>query len=226
MGEKDRMESTYRDYSASGHTRRWSGPGNDYLLHTKWGVIEECLRRAGFKADGALVLDLGSSAGASIPRLTSLGCSPRSIACIDIRHETLRDGRSMHPHTLFVQSDALHLPFPNERFDMVHQSVMMSSALDERRRYAMAREMVRVTKRQGLVLWYDLRYPSPFNPNFRPIGRREIQRYFSDCQSRILSTTLIPHLSRALAPISWRACRLLERIPLLRSHLLAVIKRD
>ena len=85
--------------------------------------------------------------------------------------------------------------------------------------------MLRVVKKGGLIFWYDFRYPSPGNPNVSPVTKKHIYNLFPNCHINIKSLTLIPHLSRSLAPFSFTACRILEKIPILRSHYVALIRK-
>ena len=65
-------------------------------------------------------------------------------------------------------SDAMRkgaqLPIPNETFDFV---VYFSLAPDLKRR--VAAEMIRVMKRQGLIIWYDYHVNNPSNKDARGI---------------------------------------------------------
>jgi hypothetical protein len=85
--------------------------------------------------------------------------------------------------------------------------------------------MLRVVKPTGLILWYDFFFDNPKNVNVRGIAGREIQRLFPGCSVKLQRVTLAPPLTRRLAARSWLACSLLEAIPLLRTHLLGVIRK-
>jgi hypothetical protein len=85
--------------------------------------------------------------------------------------------------------------------------------------------MVRIVKSDGLILWYDFRYDSPRNPNVRGIEKAEIRSLFPDCGIELHRVTLAPPLARGVVPISWIAALALEKIPLLRTHYLGVIRK-
>ena len=87
-----------------------------------------------------------------------------------------------------------------------------------------AAEMLRVVKPQGLILWYDFRYNNPRNSNVRGIGAAEIRGLFPGRQVELRKVTLAPPLARTLVPISWMAALALEKIPLLRTHYLGVVR--
>jgi SAM-dependent methyltransferase len=225
VSERTRIERIYRQYAGSGRFEgRWaSGPGQTHMLDRQWSATARLLRRAGFDPAGARVLDIGASQGQEVRRFLEIGCRPERVVCLDLMLEIMVQGRRAHPTVPFVAADALRLPFGDARFDLVHQSVMVSSAVDRQRRAGIAAEMLRVTRRGGFIVWYDVRYLNPFNPNTRPIGRRDLRRWFPDCRGEIVSLTLIPPVARLLGPVSTSLCDALERIPPLRSHLLAVL---
>jgi hypothetical protein len=85
--------------------------------------------------------------------------------------------------------------------------------------------MVRVLKPGGVILWYDYFVSKPSNRDVRGIGRDEMNALFPDCYFDIKRSTLAPPIARALAPSSFLLCYLLEKIPLLKTHYLALIRR-
>src|SRR5437660_723540 len=82
------------------------------------------------------------------------------------------------PRAGFVVGTADRLPFPDRSFDVVAQLTMFTSILDRAVRRAAAAEMQRVLAPAGAILWYDFRYPSPFNRDVRPVRLREIRTLF------------------------------------------------
>jgi SAM-dependent methyltransferase len=225
MTERRRIEAVYRKYAASDRCRRrWaSAPGQFYMLDRRWEATATLLRRLAFDPARARVLDVGASGGTEIGRFVEIGCRPESIVCADLMVDAASRGRRSHPRVPFLAADAARLPFLDGQFDLVHQSVMASSVIDPGTRAAIAAEMLRVTRPGGVIVWYDVRYRNPFNRETRPITRRDLFDWFGGCRGEIVSITLIPPLARVLAGVSRPLCGLLERLPLLRSHLLAVL---
>ena len=225
--ERKRIAEVYRRYARDKRYRNKWGPGEgqSQILDRKWEVIRAALNRVDFKAAGARVVDIGAGSANELARLEDLGCSGTSIVFLDLLLERTAAAAQFHPSIPFVVGNAACLPFADEQFDLSYQSVMASSVLSLAMRKAIAREMVRVTRRGGLILWYDVRYRNPFNPETRPISRAQIRVWFSDCEGEIISLTLIPPIARVIAGWSRKACRLLEALPPLRSHLLAVLRR-
>jgi hypothetical protein len=99
--------------------------------------------------------------------------------------------------------------------------------LESRVRRLIADEIQRVLAPNGALLWYDFAYDNPRNSNVRGIKRNEIRELFPALSGDIRSVTLAPPLARLLTPKSLRLAQFLESIPLLRSHLIAVlVKRN
>jgi hypothetical protein len=105
-------------------------------------------------------------------------------------------------------------------------STLFTSILDPEVRRRVAGEIVRVLAPGGALLWYDFAVNNPANPNVRRVTRRELARLFPSLSGPIRSVTLLPILARAVAPRCWTIATLLEAIPFLRTHLVAVLRRE
>jgi len=87
----------------------------------------------------------------------------------------------------------------------------------------LAREMIRVVKPDGAILWLDFRVSKRSNRNVKAIREAEIRSLFSGCRIKTSSVLLAPPLARVLAPHCWTACELLHLVPLLRTHYAALV---
>jgi SAM-dependent methyltransferase len=117
------------------------------------------------------------------------------------------------------------LEFPDESFDLVLQSVVFTSVLDEKIRHRMAEEMLRVVKKTGFIIWYDFFVDNPWNKNVRGVRKAEIIRLFPNCSIELERVSLVLPLAKILAPWSWLACHLLSRLRLLNTHYLGLIQK-
>lgn len=106
--------------------------------------------------------------------------------------------------------NATRLPFINANFDLVVQFVVFSSILDRTVKEMVAREMLRVLKEKGLILWYDFFVNNPSNPDVRGIRKREITHLFPDCHIDFHRVSSAPPLCRLLAPYTWGGVMLLN----------------
>jgi hypothetical protein len=66
---------------------------------------------------------------------------------------------------------------------------------------------------------------NPRNPDVRGVGRQELHRLFPTCTIEHRRVTLAPPVALRLARRSNSLCSLLDMVPLLRTHYLAVITR-
>lgn len=125
----------------------------------------------------------------------------------------------------FTCGNAEELPYPDEYFDVITQSTMFTSILDDELKKNIALEMLRVLHNNGIIIWHDYRYSNPLNPDVKGIGKREIKTLFPGCQFIPKIINLNPFIARPLVRISWTMCEILEHISFLRSHWLVTIKK-
>lgn len=172
------------------------------------------------------ILELGCGEGFWLREFIKWGARPEQITGLDLLPERIARARELLPGTVtLLTGSAAAVPYDDETFDLVLQSTMFTSILDAGLKKQIAREMIRLTKPDGLILWYDYRVNNPRNPDVRGVGRAEISRLFPDCQIRLEPLTLAPPLCRMLAPYSFFACYLLEKLPFLCTHYLGVFRK-
>ena len=227
--EVERIKAVYRRRMELDLSKRYSlfSPGELYTLHRREQAIVHLLRRAGITDLAALhVLEVGCGRGRPLADWTRWGASARNLHGIDIMEPSIRQAVELLPRATLVVGSANRLPFPDRSFDIVAQLTMFTSILDRAMRHAAAAEMQRVLAPAGAILWYDFRYPSPFNRDVRPVRLHEIRALFPGWRIDSVTTTLLPPLARRLARISFQACAFLESaLPPLRSHHLALLTR-
>jgi hypothetical protein len=85
--------------------------------------------------------------------------------------------------------------------------------------------MIRVVRKQGAIIWYDMRVNNPRNNNSLKVSKRQVFDLFRDCKIELRATTLAPPIARLLAPRSWLLAELLEKIPLLCTHYFGIIRK-
>ena len=67
-------------------------------------------------------------------------------------------------------------------YDLVMQSTMFASILDKQMKVQIAREMLRVLRLKGYILWCDFRVDNPSNPDVRGIRAKEVRDLFPTCR--------------------------------------------
>ncbi len=225
--ELDRVRRVYRAYDDDPRYRRlWGdGPGHRFILDRKWDLIARSLTRVGLDPRGARVLDLGCGDRGDSSRFCSLGAPAWGIVALDLSPVYATRTRDSNPGTRALAGNAASLPFRDGAFDIVYQSTLLSSLLDPALRRAVLVEAARVLDRGGVFLSYDVRYRNPWNPHTRPVRSVDLRGAFAGWSLTTSTATGIPQLIRRLAPLSIGACRLIETIPLLRTHLVVAARK-
>jgi hypothetical protein len=113
---------------------------------------------------------------------------------------------------------------PAASFDLALQFTAFSSILDQGTRQRMAAEMLRLLKPAGAIIWYDFWW-NPLNKQTKGIRLSEIRALFPDCVLDSLKITLAPPLARLLLPRFGRPAAYLERMRLLNTHYLVILRR-
>ncbi len=193
---------------------------------------QECERKflaflaaAGISAlSGLRILELGCGTGFWLREFIKWGAQPENIFGIDLLPERIAEAKRLSPLGVHLECGNAAELTGSVTFDVILQSTMFSSILDAQMRRQIAREMLRVLRPNGCILWYDLRLNNPQNPDVKGIRKSELRDLFPNCRIKFQTLTLAPPIARAVAPKSTAAYRLLSSIRPLRTHYLALIR--
>jgi SAM-dependent methyltransferase len=213
-------------------------PENIFIRQVRERVLIGLLARSGrLPLADARILDVGCGGGQLLVDFETWGAARGNLAGIDLIPERVERARArltaerdergtvVAPGAEIVAGDASVLPWPDGSFDLVCQSIVFSSILDEEMRARIAREMARVLAPGGAVVWYDFFVDNPRNPNVRGVRAGEVAALFPGFRMRRRRVTLLPPLSRRLVPRSRLAAELLHELRVLNTHLLALLER-
>jgi ubiquinone/menaquinone biosynthesis C-methylase UbiE len=132
-------------------------PVSIYYRQAQERAIAELFRVNGTSLTKLHVLDIGCGNGGLLRFLASLGTSPDLLSGIDLMYYRINAARQLAPPgTSLLVGNAETLPYPEQCFDLVAQFTVLSSILDAQLRQRVATEMMRVLKRGGHILWYDM----------------------------------------------------------------------
>ncbi len=199
-------------------------PSHLYLTQRRERMLFRLLARAGVTSLNDLrILDVGCAAGEWLLRFIAYGAQVHNVFGVELRSNSLQGIWKRLPRLHLINGDGASLPFPDASFDLVHQATVLTSVLDSSVRRRIATEMMRVVRPDGLIVWFDMRYSNPKNPDIRGVGLRELRALFPGCRMSLRSVSLVPALARRVAPWSYTLARMLEFLGPLRIHYLAVI---
>jgi SAM-dependent methyltransferase len=201
-----------------------SRPANLFIRHGQERALLAGLDGAGFVPLGERrVLEVGVGDGQWLETFLRFGARMEHLAGIDLDADAIATTRARYPSADLRAGDAAALPWASGSFDVVFQSTVFTSILDEGSRRAVAAEMTRVLRPGGLVVWYDFVYDNPRNHNVRGVKPHEIRALFPGMRAAFQRATLAPPLARWIAPRSWALATVLESARLLNTHCLAVL---
>ena len=100
---------------------------------------------------------------------------------------------------------------------------MFTSILEAEMKQQAAKEMGRVLKAGGAILWYDFLFDNPRNPDVKGIRAREIRELFPGFEITLRKITLAPPIARKIPLGSLPTLYpLLGALPFLRTHYLGL----
>ena len=170
------------------------------------------------------ILEIGCGSGGVLQNFLKFGVHEDSMFGVDLLFRRLLTAKSVLQQAKFINSDAQYLPFPGDLFDCVLQFTAFSSILNMNIKMNMASEMLRVTKEDGAIIWYDFWW-NPTNPQTEGIKPAEIRKLFPECNFIFRKITLAPPIARKVVPLSWPFALLLESLKIFNSHYLVLIKK-
>ncbi len=226
--EQNRIKQVYAERKENIPSDMYSyfNKGNLFIIQQREKTILNLLNKYGYNPlTNAKILDIGCGSGGELRNLMRYGANPENLYGIDLIPERVEVAKKLSPNLNIAEDSATQLSFGDNAFDILSQFTVFTSILDMEIRKKAATEMLRLLKPNGIILWYDFRYLNPINKHAKQIKADEIRALFPNYNYDIRSITLAPPIARRLAPISWLLCYLLEKIPFMRSHYIAVIQK-
>ncbi|WKB55118.1 class I SAM-dependent methyltransferase [Eleftheria terrae] len=174
------------------------------------------------------LLEVGCGAGGNLLDLLRLGWAPEHLQGIELLEARAAQARRVLPAALQLHcGDALALQeaiAPGSQ-DVVLQSTVFSSLLDDAFQARLAEAMWRWVRPGGGVLWYDFTYDNPRNPDVRGVPVARLRRLFPEGRLSVRRITLAPPLARAVVRLHPALYAVFNTMPWLRTHVLAWIEK-
>jgi len=225
--EVDRLTTVYREYGERGWRRtKWAvtNRGNQAIRQERERKLEQLLRCTGYLPLGdRRVLEVGCGTGEILAGFEAWGARPENLFGVDLLADRIRRAKENFPNMTFQEANAEALPFGNSSFDLLVLFTVFSSIRDPRMTRNVSREIHRVLRTGGAVVWYDFRMNNPFNRHVRGISRKGVRLLFPGFDSHLRTLTVLPPLVRRAGCLTDLLYPCFVSLPFLRSHYLGVL---
>lgn len=229
LKDLDRLRTEYADREkrlAGSDLYALTNPACLYMFQQRQRAVLRLLRTEGFgDLSRRTVFELGCGTGRVLNEYMAFGVAPEALHGVDLLPHRLKEAKRFLPHVDLVCADGQRLPYEDATFDIVLQYTAFSSILDDGVRANLAREMLRVLRPDGLIVWYDF-WINPTNPHTRGLRPSEIRMLFPNSRLRFQRTTLAPPVTRRIASWSWLTCHILESLKIFNTHYLVSVRKN
>lgn len=172
------------------------------------------------------LLEIGCGSGSNLLKFIELGFNPKNIIGNDLLSERLAKARSILPNEVeLFEGDFLEAEFPLNSFDIIFQSTVFSSILNQNYQAALAKKIWELCKPGGGILWYDFTFNNPNNPNVKKVTLAELGELFPLGKINHWRLTLAPPLSRLVTKVHPGLYYVFNLFPFLRTHILCWIEK-
>lgn len=191
-------------------------------------VMVQLLRSAGVQSLADCdVIEIGCGAGANLQEMLLLGAQPQRLVGNELLDERLQMARRNLPTDVrLMAGDASALPIADASFDIVMQSTVFTSILDDALKRRVADQMWRWLRPGGFILWYDFVYDNPSNPDVKGVPLSQVRSLFPQGQLTYRRVTLAPPIARRVTRVHPGLFHLFNAVPLLRSHVFCLIAKS
>ncbi|HZF79866.1 MAG TPA: class I SAM-dependent methyltransferase [Rubrivivax sp.] len=193
------------------------------MLHERQRVMLRRLTAFGITDLASLrIAEVGCGGGGNLLEFLRLGCQPQHLFGAELLPERFAQARAVLPAgTTLWLGDATHAPLHAASQDIVLQSTVFSSLLDDAFQQQLAATMWRWVKPGGAVLWYDFTVDNPRNPDVRGVPLERVRELFPQARVTADRVTLAPPLARLACRVHPALYAVFNALPVLRTHLLA-----
>lgn len=195
-------------------------------VEKQFHIISFLNKKLGRSVADLHVLEMGCGSGGNLLDLIRIGFDPKRLVGVELLKERHEAAKSILPSaTTLIHGNAAKVDLPDNHFDIVYQSTVFTSLLDDGFQEALAQKMWDLTKPGGAILWYDFIYNNPTNKDVRGVSRARVRQLFPKGKFECRSLTLAPPISRRVVPINRGFYDIFVALPLFRTHILCWIEK-
>lgn len=202
---------------------------NAYVLqniHERQRVMYRLFSQLGFvNFKNMKLVEVGCGSGGNLLEFLRLGFQPENLLGIELLEDRAEQANKILPAGIIHTGDAASAKINTESQDIVFQSVVFSSLLDDSFQEELAATMWQWVKPGGGVLWYDFVYNNPKNQDVRGVPVKRVRQLFPMGNFIIRRVTLAPPIARQVCRLHLSFYTAFNIFPFLRSHVLCWIQK-
>ena len=228
MDEITRIKTAYAKRDSGGKKTLYSvfNPDSLFISQQREKALISLLKRHGMAdLSNKKILEIGCGKGNVLRDFISYGARPENCYGIDLLPDRIEEAVRLSPNINFRCCSAENIAFRDGELDMALVFTVFTSILDMPMKKRIAHEILRILKPGGVIIWYDYHMDNPSNPDVRGVKKKEIYDLFPGCEIHLRRVTLAPPLARAISPVSVILAQLAEKIPLLCTHYIGIIRK-
>jgi len=183
------------------------------ILYRKWGNYSSYKNKK--------LLEIGAGTGNNLLEFMKLGFEKENIFANEINpNRSSKLLEKIDIDNIFF-GDALDI-VTKKKFDVILVSTVFTSILNYDIKNKIAIKMFDLLNSNGIIIWYDFKFNNPNNKNVKGIKKSEIKKMFSRTKKiKFYNVTLAPPIGRRFPTLY----NLINLLPFLRTHLLAIIHK-
>jgi SAM-dependent methyltransferase len=175
------------------------------------------------------LLEVGCGTGNNLLEFLQFGFKPEHLQGIELLPAPAERARRNLPSSVQITLGDAAGPaaasIPEGTQDIVYQSTVFSSVLDDAFQERLADRMWRWLRPGGGIMWYDFTVNNPFNPDVRGVPVERIRQLFPQGEMRVRRLTLAPPLARIVTRIHPPLYAALNVCSWLRTHVLVWVEK-
>ncbi len=175
------------------------------------------------------LLEVGCGTGCNLLEFLRLGFKPEHLQGIELLAAGVERARKdLPPSVRIALGDAAGAEssfVPEASQDIVYQSTVFSSLLDDRFQQRLADTMWKWLRPGGGILWYDFIVNNPRNRDVRGVPVSRIRELFPHGTMRVQRITLAPPVARAVTRLHPTLYAVLNSVIWLRTHVLVWVEK-
>ena len=171
------------------------------------------------------ILDFGCGEGFIMKQLVGWGADQNQLIGVDISEERIKKAKSRFESLKFLHIND-KIPFSDNKFTIIVVSTVFSSIIGKSERVFWAQEIDRVLKKNGAIIFYDMKMNNPFNFKTKKISKNELKHLFKNYSIKTKTITVLPQLSRIISFFSPKIYPFLTKLSFLHTHYISELIRE